>query len=316
MYSVTRMNSRQVIAEAWEFTKEHRPLMWWYAFVPSLLTTLIGILYIGYQFFSFKRSPLFENAPRSFLTEVIGTTVTFLNAHSGLWFPAFVIVTVVLILYALLPTLCQGALVQIIARKKAGEKVRVSDGIAFGMLVFLPLLEYHLLIKAFSLFSLFTEAAFVVRNLGTEAFSYLFPIFILIAVIGFALTLLFTYSEFFIILEKRPVLSAIGKSTKLVILSWQHTFLIAILMLIIGLRVIVNIIAVLLVPALIFLAAGFIATITLSTIGAIIGAIITFISLLVTAYFSGILNVFANAVWTLTFVALTKEKRTQEFMEN
>ena len=152
------------------------------------------------------------------------------------------------------------------------------------------------------------------RNLGPGAFETLLPVFIAALVIGFILMLLFTYSEFFIVLDRKPVLAAMGRSAKLVILSWQHTFLIAILMLIIGLRIIINIIAVLLVPALMLFSAGFLASATLTNIGIYIGIALSFVALFVASYFTGILNVFANAVWTFTFLELMQEKTTQEVM--
>ncbi|MBI2638341.1 hypothetical protein HYW83_02000 [Candidatus Peregrinibacteria bacterium] len=308
------MNSRHIIAEAWHFTRENKKLMWWYAFVPSILTTLVGILYLVYQFFSFKRSPLFDDAEKSFLTEVITTIFNFLKENENLLIPAIITIIVVLILYALLPTLLQGGLVQIIARMRKGESVKTSDGVSYGFLVFLPLLEYHLLIKGFSLISLFTEAGFVLRNLGPGALKTLLPVFIAAAVIGLILTLLFTYSEFFIILDKKQVLRSMGRSAKLVVLSWQHTFLIALLMIIIAMRIFINIIAVLIVPALLIFAAGFLATLTLTKIGIIVGIAIALVGLFVASYFTGILNVFANAVWTFTFLELMHEKRTHEFM--
>lgn len=288
--------------------------MWWYTFLPSLLNTLIGILYLLYQFFSFKRSPLFENADKSFLSEVISTTVGFLNSHGNLWITALSTAAIILVLYLLLPTLCQGGLIQLIARKWRGKDVNISDGISLGLLVFLPLLEYHLLIKGFSIISLFTEAAFVLRNLGPGALQTLLPVFSVAALIGFLLTLLFTYSEFFIVLHKKPVLRSMGRSAKLVLISWRHTFLIGILMLIIGLRIFINIIAVLLVPSLLFFSAGFLATITLTKIGIAIGVLVSGIGLFVASYFTGILQLFATSVWTFTFIALTHEKQTQELL--
>jgi len=309
------VNSRQIIADAWNFTREHMQLMWWYAFIPSLVNTLVGILYMVYQFFAFKRSELFDNAPQSFLTEVIKTVLSFLNQHANLWIPFVVVTIIVLVLYLLLPTLCQGALIQIIAKKRQGAEARALDGIALGLLVFLPLLEYHLLVNGFSMFSVFTEAAFVLRNLGTVAMTTLLPVFVIATLIAFILTLLFTYADFFIVLRRVPILKAIGKSAKLVVVSWQHTFIIAILMLIIGLRVIINIVAVLLVPALLLLGASFFAVTAFTKISIIISAIVAVIGLLVASYFTGILNLFANTVWTYTFLALMEEKKTQELME-
>lgn len=308
------MNAKHIIAEAWYFTRDNKKLMWWFAFVPALLGTLVGILYMLYQFFSFKRSPLFDDAEKSFLSEVLTAVFDFMSNHSNLWLPAIIIVIIVGILYLLLPTLTQGSLIQMISRMRKGEHIKISRGISLGFLVFLPLFEYHLLLKSFSIISLLTEAAFVLRNLGPGAMETLLPVFILAIIIGIILMLLFTYSEFFVVLDKKNVLRSMGRSAKLVILSWQHTFLIAILMLLIGIRILINIFAVLLVPTLLILSAGFLATISMTTLGIIIGTIISIIGLFVASYFSGILHVFSTAVWTFTFLELMEEKQTMEFM--
>lgn len=105
-----------------------------------------------------------------------------------------------------------------------------------------------------------------------------------------------------------------GRSAKLVIASFSHTFLIALLMIIIGIRVIINILAVLLVPALMFFAAGFIATVTFAKIGIVIGALVSIAGLLAASYFSGVLHVFATTVWTFTFLELMNEPRAKEIM--
>ena len=309
------MNSRQIIADAWHFTGENKKLMWWYAFIPSLLTTLIGILYLAYQFFAFKKSKIFDNAEHGFLSDVISTIVNFFKNNGELIVPSIVVVGIILLFYFLLPTLYEGGMIQLIAKKRKGEHVRMMSGLSYGLLTFLPLLEYNLLIKSFSLFSLLAEAAFIWRNLGTEPFQALLPIFIVAAIVFLILTLLFTYSEFFLVLDRTPVLRSMGRSAKLVIVSWQHTFLIGILMLIISLRVFINIIAVLLVPLLLFVSAGVLATIALpATIGYLIAIIISFVGLFVASYFNGIISVFATAVWTFTFMELMHEKETKELM--
>lgn len=306
---------RNIIRDAWTFTRENKRLMMWYSFLPSLLTTLVGILYLSYQFFAFKRSALFENAEESFLHELSRRILEFFTDHKPFILPAIIVTVVVVVLYLLLPTLCQGGLIRIIARMRKHEHVRIIDGVSFGILVFLPLLEYHLAIRSFSVFAVLTEGSFVIRNLGADGLRLLMPFFIIFSIVALILSLLFTYSEFFIVLEKKGVLSSIGNSCKLVILNWQHTFLIGILMLIIGLRVIINVIAILLVPALVILSAGLIATVTLAAIGIIIAGLIGLIALLFASYFNAILNMFANTVWTFTFLALREEKRTEEFIE-
>ncbi len=306
------MNSRKIIAEAWEFTRDNKRLMWWFSFFPSLLSLIVSIIYVTYQFFAFKRSALFDNAHTSFLVEAATGIITFLNTHSGLWIPAILITVVVGLLYFLLPTICQAGMIRYIARHRTGEQVRLSSALSFGILIFLPLLEYHLLVKSFSYISIFGEAGFVVRNLGVDVMETFLPIFIIVLVFGFFLTLLFTYSDFFIVLEKKSVVESMTASAKLVILSWKHTFIIGILMLIIGMRIIINVVIVLLIPLLLFVLGGYVASVTFAAIGIYLGIFLGFIALFLSAYFSAILNVFANAVWTYTFLHLRGEKDIQE----
>ncbi|PIQ78456.1 hypothetical protein COV82_00690 [Candidatus Peregrinibacteria bacterium CG11_big_fil_rev_8_21_14_0_20_46_8] len=309
------VNSRHIISEAWAFTRQNKRLMWWYAFLPALFTTLISIIYLIYQYFAFKYSALFDDAEQSFLAELAGNIYDFLSVHRGLIVPAILVTALILIIYALLPTLCQGGLIQLIARAREGKEIRVSDGVGLGLVVFLPLFEYNLLIRGFSLFAILTEAAFVLRNLGPGALETLLPFFVLAGLIGFLLTLLFTYSEFFIVLKRSSVLSAMAKSAKLVLLSWQHTFIIGVLMLLIGVRIIINIVAVLIVPTVLFITIGLFAATAIATqIAIVIGILLSIVGLIFASYFTGILNLFSNAVWTFTFLALIENEKAKEFI--
>ena len=94
----------------------------------------------------------------------------------------------------------------------------------------------------------------------------------------------------------------------MVILHWQRTFFITLLMAIIGLRIILQVVLLLLVPALILLVGGYIATLTLATIGFIIGGILGLLALFFASYLAGIVDIFSYAVWTFTFLELTNEK--------
>ncbi|MEI8096979.1 MAG: hypothetical protein WCG73_02640 [Candidatus Moraniibacteriota bacterium] len=122
------------------------------------------------------------------------------------------------------------------------------------------------------------------------------------------MTLLFTYADLFIIIDDQGVMSAIAKSAKIVVIHWQRTFLITILMAIITARIILQILLLLLIPGAILLAAGYIATVTLQTIGIIIGVGIGAVALFFAAYLNAAIEIFAYAVYTYTFLDLTSEK--------
>jgi len=302
------MDYRKVIAESWRTTQKSKNLILWFGFIPSLLTTTVGVGYIGYQFFSFKKSYLFDEANESFFNDVFTFIWEFISTHVSWTAPLIVAVIIFFILYIIFPTLAKASAIQAIARKKNNQKSGVGVGMRYGIMSFLPLFEYHLLIKTFALFSILIEMSFVIRNLGLEIFQFLLPIFILLMIISFLLTLLFTYTDFFIVIDDQGVFKSIKKSARLVIMHWKHTFLITILMILIGIRIIIQAVMVFLIPAIVVLITGYIATIAVPVTGVIIGGIAGFIALILAAYLNGIVDVFSYTVWTHTFLEISSEK--------
>ena len=116
------------------------------------------------------------------------------------------------------------------------------------------------------------------------------------------------FNRFFIVIDKTPAFRSIIASSRLVLYHWQETFLILLLMFLITLRIIFNILLVFIIPALVIIPAGYIATKTLATIGIIFGIILGLIALFFAAYFSGILEVFTSTVWVKTFLSLTTKE--------
>lgn len=302
------MEYRQIIADSWKYTQSNKRLIIWFGFFSCLLTTTVGVGYIAYQFFAFKNSYLFSSEEHSFLSQVVGFILDFIKTNLSLTVPLIIFAIIFAILYFLYPTLAKAAAIQTIARNKNGQKAGVGSGFRHGIMSFLPLLEYHLLINTFSFFSILIEMSFVLRNLGPVLFKILLPLFILLIIIGFILTLLFTYTDFYIVIDHEPIFLAMRKSAKLVIMHWKYTFLISILMIIIGLRIILQVVMVFLIPALIVLITGYLATVTLPVTGVIVGGIVGLIALLLAAYLSGIVEIFSYTVWTYTFLAVTQEK--------
>lgn len=305
---VMSINARSVIKEAWRFTLQHKRLVFWYGLIPSIFSILGGIAIWGYQFFALKRSPLWENAETSFLYELLQKIFTFAESYSEMLVPGIVGIVFFAIAYFLLPTLLQGGLIQLIARIRNGHQVKLLDGIGYGFLVFLPLIEYNALTGTLSWSGMFIEAMFVLRNFGTEAFRLILPIFIVTTVIGFIMAFLFTYTQFYIVIDKKGVFAAIGNSVRLVVLHWQQTLLMLILMLLIGVRIVVNVLFILAVPIVIVALAEYFFSLAMVKVAIAVGAGLGLVALYFSAWFSGILEVFSNAVWTFTFLDLTSEK--------
>lgn len=301
------MNYRQVIKDSWEFTQENKRLIIWYGFLPALLTTLVGVGYVLYQIVATYKSPAFSpKMEKSFLLEIFEVCLEFIKANPQLGITLAIVAVVVGLLYLFIPTICQGGLIQIIARMQNQQKVRIWDGLTWGLLVFLPLFEYHLLIKGFSFFAFVTEATFIVRNLGLGWFQALIIPIVFFMIISFILLLLFTYTEYFIVVDHEKVFKGILKSARLVLLHWQETFLLLILMLIITLRIIFNVVLALLLPAIIILPAWYLTTVSVLNVAIGVGIVIGILALSFAAYLGGILEVFATTVWVKTFLHLTE----------
>lgn len=302
------MRYKDIIRDSWEFTQHNKRLTLWYGFLPALLKTIAGILYILYQFFAFKRSPLFENADKSFLWELTEIIFKILNVHSYINVPLILTVLILGIAYLILPTILEGGLIQVIARIKNKQRVTVGDGIYYGMLSFLTLFKFHLMIKIFSLFTIIGQAMFIVRNLGYDFFYFALPFLLVFMVISLVLSLLFTYTDYYIVIDEADIMPSIKKSTKLVIQHFRHTVLIFLLMVMIIARIILNIIIIILVPSIGVFVFSYLFTVSEATIAIGIGGCLGMIALLGAAHLSGIFHVFTTTVWTLTFLMLSNEE--------
>ncbi|MCC6643501.1 hypothetical protein IT411_02020 [Candidatus Peregrinibacteria bacterium] len=301
------MNYRQIVAEAWQFTQDNKKIVFWYGAIPAFFTTLIGIAYIIYQYYAFVSSKLFQNWHQSFLSLVFNNVLEFLRNHRGLIIPLIVVAIILAICYFFVPVICQGGLIQLIARRRNGQQVSGRKGVTFGLLSFLPLFEYKLFVQTFSLVSIFAIVATSMRNLGWTILGWIVPIFIVVLIAALIMAVFLTYTEFFIVIDGEGVFTSITKSANLVVKHLEETLLLTILMLIIGVRIIIQILFVMLIPVV---AIGIVYLLTiynLPNLGLAVGGIMGLIGVMVAAYLNGIIHTFAVAVWTFTFLNLTSE---------
>ena len=302
------MDYRKLIAEAWDFTQNNKKMIIWFAFVPALLTTLWDIIYLTYQYYAFKSSPLFENWQHSFLQVLASTVLGVVRDNFDSAWPFIILAIIVAIFYFVGLPFCQGAMIQLIARKRNNQDVKTRHGLKYGMMSFLPLFEYSFLVRTFGIMAILGEAAFVIRNLGPEMFEALSPVFVIFLIASIALTLFFTYAEFFMVIDECGVFQSIVKSCSLVVRHLEATILLTILMIIITLRILLQIVFVIVIPAIIVGPIYFFASSTLADMGLVIGGILGVIALYLASYLSATIHVFAVAVWTFTFLELTHEE--------
>jgi len=297
------MQYRRIIGESWAFTQNNKALVLWYAFLPSIITTIYGIGYLVYQYVSlndkrFDTHALWLKGIDLFnLIKVNPTYLSLTLAGIVLFFFA----------YMFSPTFSTGAIIQIAARKRNNQKIRRFQGITFGLKRFLPLFEYHLMMHGLSFAMVLTELSFTYRHLSLEAFKLLLPVMGLIGIVVLVFGVLVTYTEMFIVIDNEPVFKAVRSSASLVMSNWQYTFLILLLLMLIGLRIIFNILLVLVLPLIIIFGVGFLATLQLQVLGVFLAAIVALTGLYLAGILGGNLMVFSKAVWTFTFLELTDE---------
>jgi hypothetical protein len=178
-----------------------------------------------------------------------------------------------------------------------------------GVRRFFPMFEFGILMGAFSITTLFTESSFILRWWGENIFFLALPVLLFVAMVGLVLNFLFTYAEFYIVLEKKPIIRAFMDSTILVISNLRRTFLIFVLILLISVRIILNVILVLLIPMLIVFLSTYFTSFLSSTLGWSLIGVFGLLIVGVSSYLLALFHIFTTSVWVLTFAIISgKEK--------
>lgn len=302
---MAEINYRKLIRRAWDFSQNEKRLMYYYAFLPALITTITGIFYVVYQTLSFKHYFNHENALIYEIAKFGWQTI----ADYPKLIPVIIFVGVIVaFLYLLYPSFVEGAQIQFIARRYNGHAIKMRRGIGYGARSFFPILELHGIMGLLSFSSLLAYATLTWRSLGFEAFQIVAIILGVAAFLNIILAFLFTYAKYYIVIDRLNVFQAIGKSTYLVIDHWHSIILMFLILFFIGLRILLNIVLLLLIPGLIVLVGGLFASLALSIVGYVVAGLIGLAGLFLAGYLGGFLSLFAHSVWTFTFLELTDKE--------
>lgn len=299
------MNVRDIVRKAWQITQVHLKKLIWYGFTPAFFGVIVSSVYLTYQYNAFRTSPLFSPGHE---TNVIGAARTIwsvVSAHGTISAVLIILGVLIFLGYALTPPVFRGTLIHAVMKIKNYESIEGSFEV--GVRHFFPLFEFALLTGAFSITTLFTESSFILRWWGENVFFMALPILLFIAMAGLIINFLFTYAEYYIVLDGKRLMKSMMESSILVIANLRKTILVFVLMVLIGARIILNVLLVLLIPMLVVVLTSYLATVFLSTIGLILIGITSLAILIVSSYLLGLFQIFATAVWVLTFDALTQK---------
>ena len=299
------MDVRDIVRKAWQITQVHLKKLVWYGFTPAFFGVIVSSCYLGYQYNAFKHSVLFgsELAPGEYVG-LAKTVWSLASLHPAVSITLIVIGILILLGYILTPPVFRGILIHALMKIRNYESIEGSAEV--GVRHFFPMFEFALLTGSFSVTTLFTESSFILRWWGESIFFVTLPILLFIAMAGLIISFLFTYSEYYIILKGHSLIKSIMESSVLVIANLKKTILVFVLMLLIGARIILNVLLVLLIPMLVVGLTSYFATVFLSAFGLVFIGLVGFGILIISSYLLGLFHIFATAVWVLTFAALTE----------
>lgn len=295
------MTPREIIAKAWSITKKENQL-WRWGFASALFETLRNVqmlLYQSYYFYWFAQG----ETVGWYSVEMI--FFEFLPLWLFIGITAILIITFIMELFV--PTLATGAIIGLSA--KSYNKEEVKGGLVLALFNFFPILEIHGLFVLSSVATTLTAASLILRyGQGSGMVGFAIGVLIFLWIFSTIFRFFASFSEEEVVIRRTGAFHAIGRSFKLVISHLSHMVFILILLFVISLRILINAVMILLIPAIAF-GLGWLLTFFLSpTLSYGIGAIFGGIMLIGASYFFAYLTVFKQTVWTLTYIELSKQK--------
>jgi hypothetical protein len=301
------MTPRELIAEAWDITRREIAIRRW-AITSSFFELLLTIKLLATQVYLFYEYTQ-GNAAGFFDIEI-----AMYNAMPhGLFWAILIAFWVLVGIEFVAPNFCEGAIIGLAA--KAHRKERVEGGPVLALYNFAPLFAFNELFLLSKITNAVTACSLILRYVDHPLKwpSVWFVIFV------FALSVVLQFFSSFgaqaIVIRKENVFQAIGRSFKLIISYLKHVLFLKVLLLIISLRILLNALVVLLVPAITIglglLLGTFLAPIISYTIAVIVGIAL----LLVASYFFAFVHVFKQTVWTLAYLHLSDRKDLDVIME-
>jgi len=300
------MNVRDIVRKAWQVTQVHLKKLIWYGAVPAFFGTLVSSAYLAYQYNAFKHSAVFGGHQDMNLVNDIKIVWGLVSSYPKLTVFMVVLAAIVFVGYTLTPPIFRATLIQALMRIKNYEPITGSFEI--GLRRFFPMFEFALITGSFSIITILTESSFVLRWWGENVFFMILPMFLFIGMVGLIASFLFTYTEYFIVLEDKHLIESIKESVILVISNLRKTILIFILILLISARVILNVILILFIPMGVIILTSWLATTFLHSVAYVIIGIFALGILLIASYLMGLFNVFSTAVWVFTYAVLVDKQ--------
>lgn len=302
---IPRMTQQEIFRKAWSIARltKYKKLLW-FGFIPAFLQTVVlSFVYSlrGYQYWV----ELFER--KNFLDVGGGfatSFVSYLSAQPLLALILFVLGSIFLGCYMLLPIFFHGGLIKLTEEALKGESLRMRMGIIYSSQNFLQLFETHAITYPFRM-SLVFIIYWAVRTFEPKFIPFvLFPLgcWLLVSII---ITVLLLFTEYYIVLKGQSIFASFLASMQTVFLNLEEVMQMLMLCILIGVRVLLNTTVAIGVPLLVMYIFSWFTSSLLAWLAWPVAIIIGLGSLTLLSYINAIFAVFLTAAWTLTFMNFT-----------
>ena len=302
------MRYTRLIAEAWDLTTHTRKLTW-FTLVPSFVAVIIFIVEVVWQYFLITG----KDDPNSMTTywEKVTEFWSFLLDSELLGWSFFIIIFFAFFSF-ILPAWIQATLILSVRQKfnKPESYFSLRHKIIEGFEHFFPLFEFRALQSPFDFTGIVLFTLMLYR--ADWIFEILLPVMIGFSIFALIAQVFLSFAPFFVVFEKVPFMQAVKKSIAFVFLHFNQTLGLALIMMLVNLRVILNAAVVLGVPTLIFGLAAYLSGSGWSTFLIVLAMIVGLGLVGLAAYFTALLEVFSVACWERTFTKLRAKQRELE----
>lgn len=295
------MTPREIIAAAWAITTREPSLRRW-AFTSSILETMLKVKLVGTQLY-FAYAYFFGDGQAGFFDVEMQ-----LYQAVPLWL--FIIImtlfVIMIIVEFFFPHLCLGALIGLSA--KSYRKEEVKGGLVLGLYNFFAIFAIHEFLTLGSLSTIITICSLIIRYIDGPLGSFAIGIMLILFACSLLLKFFFSFAEEAVVIQKMGIFVAIGRSFKLIVSNLSHIMFLLVLLFVISLRILVNAIAVILIPAIIVGLGLLLTSILPAVISYTIATLVGFGLIVAASYLFAYIQAFKVAVWTITYLELMKHK--------
>lgn len=292
-----KLLKENIIIPAWDIIKDDTKIKKFYI-IPWLLWILFLTVLLVYQSIYTYVVVFWKKE------EALEIILNFF--HSNYAFETIIISIIFIIIYFFLTPIFEWWLIKYISLKNTENELSSSEAFWQWLYNFFPLFEYNNIFSEFKIISILNWYLFIIRFIWVEYISQISYIFIVVLFLWIILNILFSYSKYVIILDKKSVFEAIWISSKITILNLKRTIKLYFLMLFLNMRVIFNFIIFLSFPIIIVVAIWLITTKIFLFVAITILTILFIVFISALWYLTAVLEVFKTSIWYFAYVEWKK----------